>query len=199
MEAGSRSGARDTRVIADTCSALKLLAVGRVLFELGQLSLGDLVLHPRLFNETKRWDADKQLRYAPELKLAGEIRATAGIAVGDPDRSRIEIAIKATRDACNLSVGQADIEQLTSLIHFDLKLVTNDRQFAELTRMFEIEVYSAEAILLEAINDGVITKEEAIKALHKWRANGERPMAKVLESSFRQLGISIYRGFISDN
>lgn len=198
MEAGSGSGARDARVITDTCSALKLLSVGKIIFEPGRLSLGDLVLHPRLFNETRRWDSARKERYKSELALAAQLRAAPGIAVHEPDRSRIDVAIKATRDECSLSVGQADIDQLTSVIHFDFKLVTNDRQLAELSQAFDVEVHSAEAVLLEAIEEGVLTKAEGIEALRRWRDNGERPMPREVEAGFRKLGIAIQRGFLSD-
>src|SRR5262245_19504990 len=104
MAAGSGGSARDARVITDTCSALKLLGISKTIFETGRLKLGDLVLHPRLFNETKRWGKSKKERYKTELALAADLRAASNIVVQEPDRSRIDVAIKATRDECNLSV-----------------------------------------------------------------------------------------------
>jgi hypothetical protein len=118
--------------------------------------------------------------------------------VQEPDRSRIDVAIKATRDECGLSVGQADIDQLASVIHFDLKLVTNDRQLADLSRAFDVEVHSAETVLLEAITDGVITQAQGVEALRRWRDNSERPMPRDVEGGFRKLGIAIHKGFLVD-
>jgi hypothetical protein len=80
MDAAVERRGRETRLIADTCAALKLLGAGEIFFKDGARPIGKLVLHPRLFNETKRWTPAKKKKYQAELALAGKIRAAAGIA-----------------------------------------------------------------------------------------------------------------------
>jgi hypothetical protein len=171
-----------SRLLTDTCSALKLLALEK-LFKPGSLPLGDLILHPRVFNETKRWDAAYKSKYKDELESMGRIRATTDLRPPDKSFQRHRMVIQRTIDEQGVSVGRADVEQLASVIHFDLKLVTNDRPFSEVAVALDVEVFTAEQILIEAVREKTVTIDEAKLALKRWETNKEKPPSRQCRKS----------------
>ena len=200
MAARNDKGPRRNRLITDACSALKLLGIGEALFKKGVLKLGDLIIHPRFFQETKKWHKDdpRRTKYAEEFKLASKIRAEPNITADHDTQTIIGQTVRATKDHIGLSAGGADIEQLISCIHFELDLVTNDDGFSKLAIAFEVTTYTAEKILVEAISDAVITKNEAIAVLRKWKQNGEKAAKLEDERALIKCGIDCVRGFICD-
>ena len=121
------------RLLTDTCSAMKLLAFGDTLFRAGTLTKGDLLIHPRVFNETRRWPQFKKSKYKTELELLGKIRATPNLRPSSQNETdRLELIILATMDNVGISIGSADRDQLASAIHFRAaEIVTNDKPFAD--------------------------------------------------------------------
>ena len=196
MATGAGSG-RSARLIADTCSALKLLAAGDKLFCPGVLGLGDIVIHQRFFNETKRWRLDRRDKYKNELALAARIKAAAGLSVPALEKGDIEFVLKCTVDEFNLSVGAADMSQLTSALHHKLMIITNDEHFSQLTTKMEVNVFTAEDILLEAFQEHLLSLKDVSAILTLWRDNREKRMSRDDEKRFKKIGIAVQGGYIS--
>lgn len=57
---------------------------------------------------------------------------------------------------------------------FDLKIVTNDQPFATTAEALEIEVFTAEQIIIEALQHRIVTKDEVKKAMQLWEENNEK-------------------------
>lgn len=164
------------RLLTDTCSAIKLLALGNKLFAPNALSRGDLIIHPRVFNETRKWPSYKKTKYNAELTLLNSIRSTPNLRPANPNEvENLQTIITATMEQIGLSIGSADIDQLTSAIYVKAEIVTNDAPFAEVAEALDVSVHTAERILIEAYEQGVITKNELIVAEKKWIANNEKP------------------------
>lgn len=163
------------RLLTDTCAAIKLLAFEDKLFKAGVLSNGDLILHPRVFNETKRWPSYKKEKYKQELECLGKIRATSGLRPSTPDETeRLEAIIIATMDEIGSPIGSADRDQLCSAIYCEAEIVTNDSPFARVAEALEVNVHSAERIVIEAYSQSVINREDLIAARKRWAENGEK-------------------------
>src|SRR4051812_25202800 len=97
------------RLLTDTCAAMKLFAFGNKLFQPGVLKSGDLVIHARVFNETRKWPPYKKQKYQSELKVLATVRATPNLNPNDPaEAGRIKEAIAATASALQLPIGSAD-------------------------------------------------------------------------------------------
>lgn len=69
----------NVRLLTDTCAAIKLLIFGEKLFQKGALPSGNLILHPRVFNETARWESNRKLQFKAELETMAKIKATTGL------------------------------------------------------------------------------------------------------------------------
>ena len=67
------------KLITDTCSVIKLLTFGSKLFQEGLIPLGDLVIHSRVFRETKKWPQEKKIKYEKELSLLPKIKNNSHI------------------------------------------------------------------------------------------------------------------------
>lgn len=166
------------RLLADTCAAIKLLSLGNTLFQKGVLPSGSLILHPCVFRETKKWGSEKKAKYQQELADMNKIGLTAGIQQTDRKSESTRKLIEATRDQKELVVGRADIDQLISAVRLGLDIVTNDGPFTDLAIEFEVNVLTAEQILIEAVSVGAITKVQAQDALNKWFQNLEKAPTK---------------------
>ena len=55
------------QLLSDTCSVIKLLAPGFDFFRPGVLSIGDLIVHPLLHTEVRKWDRVKKERLKFEI------------------------------------------------------------------------------------------------------------------------------------
>lgn len=162
------------RLLTDTCSALKLLALGDHLFKPGVFPLGDLIIHPRVLNETRRWDETRKTKYAKELAALSKIKATTDLRPPPKSQQRQQLIIERTIEELGLSVGRADVEQLVSAMHFDMMLVTNDEGFANAAVALDVVVHTAEQILIEALKAKVVTKAEARNCMEHWKKNREK-------------------------
>lgn len=162
------------RLLTDTCAALKLAAFGITLFESGKLTSGDLVLHPIVFTETKKWLPFKKEKYKAELAILAKVRATPALRPPNEQLETLETIIHSTMDELGLSIGKADREQLASAIHSKIHLVTNDQPFAQVAEALEVNVYSAEKITVEAFSEAVVTKADVIAARARWKTNNEK-------------------------
>lgn len=163
------------RLLTDTCAAMKLFALGDKLFKPGILKSGDLIIHPRVFNETKKWVPWKKEKYRAELKILAQIRSTPGLRPPDPKRVvTLQTIISATIDEIGTPIGAADRDQLISAIHSSAAIVTNDSTFAEVAEALDVAIYTAESIVIEAHAQNVVTKEEVRSARSKWSDNQEK-------------------------
>lgn len=166
------------RILTDTCAAIKLLAFGDKLFKSGVLTNGDLVLHPRVFNETRKWPPYKKEKYKVELAQLTQIKATTGLRPPSDEFEIIESLIFSTMDEIGSPIGSADREQLASAIHSKSEIVTNDTPFTDVAEALEIVVHTAERIVIEAHSQSVITKMEIIAARKTWEGNDEKPPSR---------------------
>ena len=162
------------RLLTDTCAAIKLVTFGNKLFASGVLKRGDLVLHPRVFNETKKWPKFKKDLYKSELALFGQIRAAVGLRPPQADIDILETLIFSSMDELGLPIGAADREQLVAAIHNQAEIVTNDGPFTGVAEAMDVAVHTAEQIVIEAHAQGVLTKTEIVEAKAKWAKNDEK-------------------------
>lgn len=166
------------RLLTDTCAAIKLVAFGDKLFKSGVLSNGDLVLHPRVFNETKKWPPYKKEKYKVELAQLAQIKATTGLRPPADEFDILESLIFSTMDEIGSPIGAADREQLASAIHAKSEIVTNDTPFTDVAEALEVIVHTAERIVIEAHSQSIVTKEEVIAARLIWEKNEEKAPTK---------------------
>jgi len=162
------------RLLTDTCAAIKLVAFGDKLFKPGILSNGDLILHPRVFNETRKWPPYKKEKYKAELALLATIKATSGLRPSVDEIETLETIIFSTMDEIGSPIGAADREQLVAAIHAKAEIVTNDGPFTEVAEALEVVVHTAERIVIEAHTQTVLTKAEVISARKTWEKNEEK-------------------------
>ena len=174
------------RIICDTCSAIKLAQFGAEFFSIN-FGSGKIVLHPTLFAEMGKWPKDKKIKYANQIKVLTEVRAEPGLRVDGKAFATQEIIIKATRDALGLSVGKADIDQLISVLAHDLDLITNDAPFMKLAENFEVNVFEAEEIILEAFQKKAIDRKQLESAIETWQSNDEKRPSKSIVKKFAEL------------
>jgi len=178
------------RIICDTCSAIKLASFQQKLFTSGALSQGDVVLHPAVFAEIRKWKPVKKEKYKEQISELNKANSKQNLRPSKDDFETQEIVVKATRDSLGLSVGRADIEQLVSAVFHDLDLITNDSPFGELAEAFDITVYEAEETVLDAINQMVLTVSEVQSAVNDWEANGEKQASKEIQKKLLKVGIT---------
>jgi hypothetical protein len=162
------------RLLTDTCAAIKLVAFGDKLFKAGLLTNGDLVLHPRVFNETRKWLPDKKEKYKRELELLLKIKATAGLKPPTDEAETLNSIIFSTMDELGSPIGAADREQLIAAIYSKAEVVTNDAPFSKVAEALDVVVHTAERIVIEAHTQNVITKAEVIAARATWTKNSEK-------------------------
>ena len=162
------------RLLTDTCAAIKLVAFGSKLFDPGVLKNGDLVLHPRVFNETRKWPPYKKEKYKEELAELAKIKATTGLRPTADEAETLNTIIFSTMDEIGSPIGAADREQLVAVIHAKAELVTNDTPFAKVAEALDVVVHTAETIVIEAHMQAVVTKDEVKAALAIWVKNDEK-------------------------
>ena len=174
------------RLVCDTCSALKL-AEFPDLFVDGKLSRGQIILHPAIFLELGKWTPEKKLFYKKQILFLEGVRATPGLRVDARTFATQEIIIKATRNGLGLSVGKSDIDQLVSILCFDLDLITNDSPLANLAENLDVNVLSAEEITIEAYEEQILTKGQIEDAFKIWKNNDEKKPSRAAFKRFAEL------------
>ena len=176
------------RLLSDTCAALKLVAFGDKLFKPGVLSNGDLVLHPRIFNETKKWPPYKKKKYENELAQLLKIKSTPGLKPPTQDEAdSLNSIIFSTMDEIGSPIGAADREKIVSAIYCKAEIVTNDAPFTKVAEALEVTVHTAERIVIEAHSQNVLTKAEVVLSLKKWAENGEKAAAPDDAKALREI------------
>lgn len=166
------------RLLTDTCAAIKLVAFGDKLFKAGVLSNGDLILHPRVFNETRKWPPYKKEKYKSELAMLASIKATSGLRPPAGEIETLETIIFSTMDEIGSPIGAADREQLVAAIHAKAEIVTNDGPFTEVAEALDVVVHTAERIVIEAHGQAVLGKEEIRIARSTWEKNNEKSASR---------------------
>ena len=162
------------RIVCDTCSAIKLAYLGSMLFAPNTLHLGDLILHQQVFTEVRKWDRSKKEKYKNEIKVLEKVKSTLGLRV-DRNKEKVqEIVIQRTRDTLNLSVGRGDITQLVAILIHDLQLVTNDDPFRNLAEALEVTVFEAESIVVEGLEQKILSTNQVQNAINYWEDNEEK-------------------------
>ena len=168
------------KLITDTCSVIKLLAFGTKLFQKGLIPLGDLVIHSRVFRETRKWPREKKEKYKKELGLLSKTRTThKPLSVSQKDYQVQESIIKAVRDEHSFSVGSGDIEQLISALIHDHGIVTDDGHFKYLAEIMEIPSFDADDIVIKARDAGILNDQDITMAKKLWDKNGEKQSGKI--------------------
>lgn len=180
---------RKVKLLTDTCSLMKLLAAGEKLFEESSLEAGCLLVHPVVFNETRRWHKTKKKKYKSELDLLNKIKSTSGIRVSGHIKIINEKLIYQTADNLEKIIGSADAEQISSAMNHDMCLVTNDGPMSDVASALEVEVWTAEQVLVEAIRSKVIFKNEANKLVNLWRQRNEKPPTKKDRHELESFGV----------
>jgi len=176
------------RLLTDTCSAMKLLAIGDKLFKAGVLKGGDLVLHPRVFAETRKWPVFKKEKYKDELFILHKMKQPTGLR--PPSRAeaeRLESIVVATMDELERPIGSADRDQIAAAIFGDSEIVTNDDAFAEVAEALDITAHIAEEIVIAAHEEGVLSKEEVAVIRKKWQQNGEKVAPPNIEKKLKTI------------
>jgi hypothetical protein len=168
------------RLLTDTCAALKLAAFGEALFKPNSLPRGDLILHPLVFSETKKWHPTKKLQFEPEFKVLSLVRSTPGLVT---DKKKVQaqvVIIDMTQQNLGTSIGRVDKELLAAiLIDGEMGLVSNDAAFCEVASDgFGLEVVTAEEILLEAMDANLITLAAAQEAVKRWEQTNSSTLAE---------------------
>lgn len=166
------------RLLTDTCAAIKLAAFGDKLFKPGVLSNGDLALHPRVFNETRKWPPYKKEKYKSELALLATVKATPRLRPPSDEIETLETIIFSTMDEIGFPIGAADREQLVAAIYAKAEIITNDGPFTEVAEALEVAVHTAERIAIEAHTQAVLSKAEVTAARKVWEKNEEKPPNK---------------------
>lgn len=178
------------RLLTDLCAAIKLAACGDKLFKSGVLTSGDLILHPILFQEIKRWRPETKKTYEYEINILQAVRAAANLRLTqkelDPQLEIIEMSFSKSS-----LLSRADKEQLaTALFHDDLSLVTNDKALFDAAESLEVVAWRAEDIICEAIENESMTVEEVQKMIEHWAKNGDFTDGRCADA-LRKLGIKV--------
>ena len=136
------------KLITDTCSIIKLLALDDRFFAPGAISLGDLIVHSRAHREIRKIDLAKKNKYEREFALLKSMKKSdTPLSVPRKDSEPVTEIARTTVDVKGLSVGPGDIEQLVSAHHHGHHLVTDDRPFEELAKIMEVPVFRSEDII----------------------------------------------------
>ena len=162
------------RLLTDTCSALKLAALGISIFQKGTLPSGDLILHPALFRETKKWKPARKALYKTEFSILAQVKAEPNLRSSGHDLDvQVEI-VQLTAEVLGKTIGKVDREKLgTVLLHDDIELVTNDLSMQAVAEELDVTTYTAESIICEAVSAGIISLPDAQAALNQWKKNGD--------------------------
>ena len=167
-------------LITDTCSAIKLLGMGARFFEPGVVPEGDLILHPRVHRETRAWTKEKKIKYKKELETLKTVRNTSvSLSLSREEFEKQRKIVQVTRKYYDLSVGEADIEQLVAAIYHEHDIVTDDGHFGELAELMAVKTYDAEDIVLSALKNRSITRKDATALKNKWTQNREKMSGKL--------------------
>ncbi len=177
------------RIICDTCSAIKLAEFGDLLFHDGKLTQGSIILHPTLFAELKKWHPDKKKKFQEQIQVLNQVKAATGLRLDRQHHESQEVIIRATRDALGLSVGKGDLDQLVSVIYFDLDLITNDSPLASLASNLDVTVFEAEEIVVEALDQKIVTKVAFEAAVIAWEKRDEKRPSKAIIKAMLDRGI----------
>ncbi|MCB1215029.1 MAG: hypothetical protein KDK66_06080 [Deltaproteobacteria bacterium] len=175
------------RLLTDTCAAIKLLTFGSKLFTPGILRQGDLVLHPRVFRETRKWPPYKKEKYKAELAQLNKIKATAGLMLPLDKKETLGRLIFATMDEIGSPIGAADRDQLAAAIYHQMEIITNDSPFSQVAEALEVFVHTAESIVIEAYRQSVLTKEEVKAARELWIKNEEKLPSQEDQKELRKI------------
>ena len=164
-----------SRFLADTCAALKIAALGEKIFKAGALPLGDLILHPLLFQETKKWPPERKKKFDNEFSVLAKIRHTPNLLPPAKDLEAHLEVIDMTQDAVGRSIGRVDKNILAAVLYDgEMGLVTNDISlYIVASEGFSVETFSAEEIVCEAIAAQLITLAEAQAAVERWYQTGD--------------------------
>jgi hypothetical protein len=181
-----------TRLLADTCAALKIAALGEKVFKAGALPLGDLILHPLLFQETKKWPEERRKNFSAEFAILAKVRATPNL---QPPAKELEVhleVIDMTQDAVGRSIGRVDKNILAAVL-FDgeMGLVTNDGSlYVVASEGLSVETYMAEDIVCESVSARLVTLAEAQAAINRWHQTGDG-IARGQAKQLQEIGIKL--------
>lgn len=181
-----------SRLLADTCAALKLATLGEKIFKQGLLASGDLILHPLLFQETKKWAPERRKRFDKEFAILAKISFTVNLR---PSKEKLEAmleAISMAQDAVNRRIGRVDSEILAAAAYDgNMGLVTNDVALAVVAEDgLAIPVSTAEDIICEALRAGCVTTQEVEEVVKRWRITGDG-ISSTYEKEFVALGVNV--------
>ncbi len=165
------------RLLADTCSAIKLATFGDRCFQKGKLSRGDIVVHPLVQRQIKGFHPDKKKRLSQELAALKSIRAEPNLTQSGDVFSGIQETIRLMEDQLNIPIGRDDRQLIaTALFYDDMAIITNDyKTLTPVAVSLEVTLLTAEDIVVEAVNDGLISIEEAMDGISHWNEIGEMP------------------------
>ncbi len=165
------------RLLADTCSAIKLAVFDNKCFQKGKLTCGDVIIHPLVHKQIRTLSPEKKTRLNEELKVLSSIRAEPNLTQSGEVFAGIEETVRLVEDNLNIPIGFHDRRLIaTALFHEDMSIVTNDRRtLAPVAASLEVTLFTAEEIVVEAFDDGVLSKEEILAGLKRWSAIKEEP------------------------
>ncbi len=174
------------RLITDTCSVVKLVVFGDKLFKASTLSSGKLIIHPKVHREIHRWPKFTKEKYKKEIEIIKGLESTPNLKPSQNEYDVHHKIISKTISQLNKSVGEGDIEQFISVLHFNYKLVTNDGPLTDLAKAFDVDVFEAEEIALEAYHANIVSFDELKASVERWKTNYEkRPRKEVIKEFFK--------------
>ncbi len=178
-------------LITDTCSLMKLLYFGDLFFRSNFLSRGTLIIHPVVYNETRKWPPIVKDKFAKELAILERLSATPNLNPSEEDARYNRIVIQRLIDESGLNVGRADITQLMAALHCQYALITNDGPLTQIASSLDINIFEAEEIALEALIEEKITASSLQDAINYWDEHGEKRPKKSLQKRLsKDFGIS---------
>ena len=181
-----------SRLLADTCAALKLAALGEKIFKAGLLASGDLILHPLLFQETKKWTPERKKRFDKEFAVLAKVSFAVNLR---PPKEKLEAmleAISMAQDAVGRRIGRVDSEILAAVLcDGNMGLVTNDIALGIVAEDgLAVAVSMAEDIICEALVAGCVTTQEVEALLKRWQSTGDT-LAPGYDKKLGELGVKI--------
>lgn len=168
-------------LITDTCSLMKLLYFGDLFFRSNFLSRGTLVIHPVVYNETRKWPPIVKNKFAKELAALDGLSATPNLNPNEEDARYYKTIIQKLLDHNGLNVGRADITQLMAALHCQYALITNDGPLTHLASSLDVSIFEAEEMALEALIEEKITASSLQDAVNYWDERGEKRPKKLLQ------------------
>ncbi|MBM4252744.1 MAG: hypothetical protein FJ146_12285 [Deltaproteobacteria bacterium] len=168
------------QLLSDTCSVIKLLAPGLDLFRPGLLTVGDLVVHPLLHQEVKKWCKEKKQRLKVEIDRIKAMRAPPGIRLDKLALDAQCAIIRLVEVHLDLDIGHKDREYLATVLCNDqMELVTNDvASLGAVAKELDVNIRCAEEILVIAHREGVVSKKLMNATISHWLAIREIPSRK---------------------